>query len=127
MSVKCQKKKSKPIFRKIWQFSLADFDCAAKLLDAIEWEEILPNDVKSYRADLKTHFLQVMELCIPQAMIKFKKAVLWMNSAIGKAIKKRDSLFRIAKRSRKPTDRAKYNAQWNKVCIHDSAKQTIIF
>ena len=38
-----------------------------------------------------------------------------MNSAIGKAIKKRDSLFRIAKRSRKPTDRAKYNAQRNKV------------
>ena len=38
-----------------------------------------------------------------------------MNSAIGKAIKKRDSLFHIAKCSRKPTDRAKYDAQRNKV------------
>ena len=115
MSVKCQKKKSKPIVRKIWRFSFADFDRAAELLNAIEWEEILPNDVESYWADLKTYFLQRMEMCIPQAMIKFKKTVPWMNNAIGKAIKKRDSLFRIAKCSRKPTD------------IHDSAKQTVVF
>ena len=38
-----------------------------------------------------------------------------MNSAIGKEIKKRDSLFRAATHSGKPADRNKYNSQRNKV------------
>ena len=104
--------------RKAWWYSLADFDRAAELLDAFEWEEILPDDVESYWAAFK---LQVMKMCIPQAMIKFTKNIPWTNSAIGKAIKKRDSynLFRIAKHSRKPTNQIKYNTQQNN---HDSAK-----
>ena len=98
--MKYQKKRSKPIVRKVWRYPLADFDRAAELLDTTEWEEILPDDVESYWAAFKSYFLQVMEMCIPHAMIKFTKNVPWMNSAIGKAIKKRDSLFRIAKHSR---------------------------
>ena len=51
VSMKCLKKRSKPIIREIWWYSHTDFDCAAELVGAIEWEEILPDDVESYRAD----------------------------------------------------------------------------
>ena len=57
----------------------------------------------------------MMEICILHAIIKCKRNVPWMNSAIGKEIKKRDSLFRAATRSGKPGDRIKYNSQRNKV------------
>ena len=115
MSMKCLKKRSKSIVRKIWRYSQADFDRAAKLLDVIEWDQILPDDAESYWTDLKAYFLQVMEMCIPHGMIKAKKNVPWMDNAIGKAIKKRDALFHVAKRSGKLSDRAKYNTQQNKV------------
>ena len=114
--MKCLKKRSKSIVRKIWRYSQADFDHAAKLLDAIEWDQILPDDAESYWTDcLKMYFLQVMEMCIPHAMIEAKKNVPWMINAIGKVIKKRDALFRGSKRSGKLSDRAKYNTLWNKV------------
>ena len=107
-----------------WRYSLTDFDRTAELLDVIEWEEILPDDVESYWTALKSYFLQVMEMCIPHAVIKFTKNVPWMNSAIGNAIKKRVSLFLIAKRSSKPTDRIKYNIQQNKVSMIRQSKQS---
>ena len=54
-------------------------------------------------------------MCILHGMIKAKKNVPWMNNAIGKAVKKRDALFHVAKYSGKLSDRAKYNTQRNKV------------
>lgn len=66
-------------------------------------------------AAMESYFLQVMEICIPHAMIKCRENIPWMNSTISKEIKKRDSFFHAATRSGKPTDRIKYNSQRNKV------------
>ncbi len=54
-----------------------------------------------------------MEMCIPNAVVELKRNFPWMNREISLAIKKRNSLFRIAKRSRKSADRAKYAVKIN--------------
>ena len=40
-----------------------------------------------------------MQICIPRARVKTKTNVPWMNQTIRKAIKKRDSLFCVVKRT----------------------------
>ena len=59
--------------------------------------------------------MQIMELCIPHVMTKVKRNVPWMNSGIIKAIKHRNRLFPIAKRSDRPIDRIKYNVKRNQI------------
>ena len=56
-----------------------------------------------------------MQMCVPRATVKVKTSVPWMNQAIRKAMKKRDSLFRVAKRSSDPTHWSKYKHQRNYV------------
>ena len=57
----------------------------------------------------------LMESCIPNAMLKLKRNVPWMNRAIADAIKRRNALFRAAKCSGQPLDRAKYNLKRNEL------------
>ena len=56
-----------------------------------------------------------LELCIPHVMTKVKRNVPWMNSSIVKAIKHRNRLFRIAKRTDRPIDRIKYNVKRHQI------------
>ena len=60
-------RKPKPVTRKIWRYALADFDRAMELLDTIEWTSTLSDDVNAY---WKTSFMQIMEMCIPKAVVK---------------------------------------------------------
>ena len=49
--------------------------------------------------------MQIMEICI----------LPWVNKSILKAIRKRNTLFRIAKQTGKQMDQAKYKAKRNQV------------
>ena len=76
------KKSSKTIKRKVWRYSLADWDRASELLDSIDWDFLLPQDVESYWSAWKIYFMQVMELCIPHTTAKIKNNPPWMNEEI---------------------------------------------
>ena len=118
ISTKSCRNRSKRVIRKIWRYDQADFDQAMELLDSVEWNSILlPDDVSvdAYWSTWKRCFLQIMEICIPHAVLKLKRNVPWMNRAIADAIKQRNVLFHTAKRSGRPLDRAKYNLKRNKV------------
>ena len=106
-------RKPKPVTRKILRYALADFDRAMELLDTVEWTSTLSHDVNVYWSNWKTSFLQIMEMCIPNAVVKLKRNLPWMNNEISQAIKKRNSLFRIAKSSGKPADRERYTVKRN--------------
>lgn len=108
-------KSTKAVPRKIWRYSLADWDRAAELLDCIEWDSLLPSNIDQHWRNWKSYFLQVMEICIPHTAAKVKKGLPWINKKILNAIKKRDALFRTAKITGKPTDRDKYNQKRNQV------------
>ena len=56
-----------------------------------------------------------MAICIPHTAAKVKEDLPCINKEILNTIKKRDALFRIAKTTGKPTDRAKYNQKRNQV------------
>ena len=66
MTTKSPVKRSKPVSRRIWRYTLADFDRAAELLDTIEWTNLLPDNVDDFWSAWKTYFLQIMEICIPK-------------------------------------------------------------
>ena len=117
LSVQLHKSTSKPQLRKIWRYNYADFDRAMELLDEIEWETLLNgSDVDLYWSSLKNYFLQVMEICIPNAVVKVKKDLPWLNRTIKKAIQKQDTLYRkLKQRNCTAVDRAKYNTMRNQV------------
>ena len=115
MTTKSPVKRSKPVSRRIWRYTLADFNRAAELLDTIEWTNLLPDNVDDFWSAWKTYFLQIMEICIPNANVKVKKNIPWMNKGISVAIKQRNKLFQVAKRTGKSSDRIKYNLKRNHV------------
>ena len=116
LSARIRKSTPKPHVRRIWRYNYADFDKAMELLDEIEWESLLnESDVDLYWSALKNYFLQVMEVCIPNAIVKVKKDLPWLNHDIKKAIQKRDSLYRRLKRSGTPANRGKYSTMRNRV------------
>ena len=79
---------------------MADFDRAAELLDTTEWNNLLPDNVDALWSAWKTYFLQIMEICIPNAIIKVKN-IPWINKDISVGIKQRNKLFQTVKRSGK--------------------------
>ena len=78
---------------------------------------LLPDSVDAFWLAWKTYFLQVMEICIPNANVKVKKNVPWMNKEIAVVNKQRNKLFRTFKHSGKSSDRAQYNLKRNQVII----------
>ena len=60
--------------RKIWRYALADYDLAHEMLSAIDWNALLQStDVNMCWSLWHTKFLQVMEVCIPQSVLKARK------------------------------------------------------
>ena len=117
--------KPKPVAKKIWRYNLGDFERAAELLESVEWSLMIPpGSVDSYWSHWKAYFLQIMELCIPCVHTKTNTNVPWMNNTIAKAIKKRDALFRTAKRTCRLSDLTRYKLQRNKtVSLLRNSKQ----
>ena len=69
-----------------------------------------------FQPTLKNYFLQVMEICIPNAVVKVKKDLPWLNRTIKKAIQKWDTLYwKLKWRNCTAVDRAKYNTMRNQV------------
>ena len=116
MSTKLKKNPLKPQLRNVWRYNLADFNQAVELLDSVEWEALLDeSDVDVYWSSFKHYFLQIMEICIPHALVKTKRNIPWFNKEIKQAIRKRNQLHRQAKVIRSAESEAKFRAMRNKV------------
>ena len=109
------RKPEKAVPRKVWRYSLADWQKAIELIECIEWDSILSREVDERWNDWKNCFLQVMELCIPHTTAQVRRNLPWLNKGILNAIKKRDTLFRTAKATGKSRDRERYNQKRNQV------------
>ena len=89
------KRCKKSSIRRVWQYSLADFDRAAELLDSVDWDSILPHDVDAYWSAWKNYFLQIMDICTPHSVVKIKRNLPWINKSIVNAIRKRNTYFTL--------------------------------
>ena len=102
--------------KKIWRYAFADFDLANEILSAIDWSALLSwNDVNSCWSSWRSKFLQVMETCIPQAVLKARRNLPWLNKSVVQAMRKRNLLFNTAKKSNSTSDWKKYKCIRNKV------------
>ena len=86
--------------RKIWRYAFADYDLAHEMLSAIDWNSLLQStDVNMCWSIWHTKFMQVMDACIPQSVLKARKNLPWLTNPVIQAMRRRNSLFRAAKRS----------------------------
>ena len=108
ITTKCNPKRSG---RNVWAYAYANFEFAQEMLDAVNCSSLFEStDVNDCWSIWHANFMQVMEACIPQSVLKARKArknLLWLTKPYVQAMRKRNSYFCAAKRS-------KYNLLWNK-------------
>ena len=102
--------------RMIWRYFHADFDRACELLDSTNWDSIsATNDVNSCWAKWHPRFLEIMEECIPQVVLRSRKNLPWLTKAVTQASRKCNFLFRAAKHSKSLVFYQRYRAAHNRV------------
>ena len=85
--------------RCVWRYHHADFERANNLLCDVELEEMLdPSNIQISWSRFKTTFLDIMEQCIPRAVLPNRKNLPWLNKII-QLIRKRNLYFKKAHRS----------------------------
>ena len=100
----------------MWRYTHANFDLACELLDSTDWDLLFcSGDVNECWSNWKSRFLQVMELCVPQSTLRSRRNLPWLTKTIVQAIRRRNSLFRVAKRSKSSASYQKYRAARNRV------------
>lgn len=75
----------------------------------------ISNDVNSRWLTWRSKFLQVMETCIPQAVLKARRNLPWLNKSVVQAMRKCNLLFNTAKKSNSAGNWEKYKCIRNKV------------
>ena len=99
--------------RTIWRYDFADWDRACDLISSTDWESVLDfDDVNDCWLNLKSHFLEIIELCVPKAVLPKRQNLPWLTKPIIQAIRRRNLLFKQAKLS---GDFTKYKACRNKI------------
>ena len=102
----------------IWRYAYADFDLANEMLTAIDWSTLLTSkDVNTSWLNWRSKFLQDMEACIPQAVLKARKNLPWLTKTVTQAMRKRNLMFNTAKKSNSPRDWKKYKCVRNRVVV----------
>ena len=102
--------------RKVWLYKQGDYLKAQKCIAETDWNSILSSDDIDIVATRWTDmFLTIMEQCIPTRYLPTKHNLPWLTSHIMKCIRKRTSLFRRAKKSKKTSDMLQYKKMRNKV------------
>ena len=84
ISIKSPKRVSKAVHRRIWKYSLADFDAMADFLD----EPYHMGHVDSCWANWKNCFLRIMELIL-------NRRLPWINHTIIQAMRKCKVLYKL--------------------------------
>ena len=117
LSISAGQKKSvpKPKSRKIWRYAHNDYDRGCELLESTDWSSLFRSgDVNTCWANWKARFLEVMQLCIPQSTVYSCRNLPWLNKRVMQAIRKRDALFRKAKKCKSFAVFQKYRAARNR-------------
>ena len=107
VTMRCQHMSYYPTCRRqVWRYKHANFERANELLCDIEIEDIIdPYNIQDSWSCFKTTFLDIMEQCIPRAILPCRKNLPWMNKEIIQLIRKRNLYFRKAHRSGNDGDR----------------------
>ena len=116
-----------PCCRSVWRYNRADFDLANELLCETDFEQILvPGDIQASWIQFKTVFLDIMEQCIPSAVLPDRHNLPWLTKEIIQLIRKRDRYFKRARQG-SVADRAKFRELRNRVVAKLRAEKKSFF
>ena len=102
--------------RKIWRYSLANFERACERFNETDWDSLFASsDVNICWSNWKARFLEVMLECIPQSTLRTRRNLPWLTKSITQAIRRRNALFKAHKRSKSTPMYQKYRAARNRV------------
>ena len=88
--------------RKVWLYKHGDFEMASRLIEGTDWNNLLTgNDIDVVAQNWTDKFLSIMEQCIPHRYLRKRHNLPWLTKNIVQLIRKRNILFRRAKRSGK--------------------------
>ena len=97
--------------RQVWRYKHANFERASELLCDIEIEDVIdPFNIQDSWSCFNTTFLDIMEQCIPRAILPCRKNLPWLNKEIIQLIRKRNLYFRKVHRSGNNGDRIMFKS-----------------
>ena len=94
---------------------MADFEMARNLLSEVDWDDIIDeSDVNKSLRDWESCFMEIMEKCIPKGVLPRRKNPPWLTKNLLRAMRKRNSLFRRARKTNHPNHWKYFRAYRNK-------------
>ena len=102
--------------RTVWRYALAYFEKANALIAEADWS-FLQNekDIDTVWTKWNDVFMTIMDSCIPKATISTNRNLPWMNHNIKKKLRKRNWVYRKAKKTDCPSLRTKYKSLRNEL------------
>ena len=102
--------------KKIWRYNHADVNSAVNMIAEIDWDTILSSsDVDDCWMRWHTTFMRIMEACIPSATPRRRKNLPWLTKPVIQLMRRRNALFRAARKTKKETIQTKYKSVRNKL------------
>lgn len=94
--------------RTIWMYKYADWPRTQRLIDETNWNSLISDDINASWDCWQQRFLEIMEECIPQKSLPNCRNLPWLSKCIIQLMRRRNMLFRRAKRTNKKSDFVKY-------------------
>ena len=119
LEIECKDTSSRTYSRRrtIWRYAHADFNKACDLILETDWKAIIcERDIEKSWSQWQEAFLSIMEKCIPKKVLPPKRRNLpWLNKSMIQSMRRRNALFRKAKRSNNPMHLSQYKHARNKI------------
>ena len=87
--------------RSVWLYKYVDFNRACELIEETDWDSLLSEYVDESTVRWTERYLAIMEQCIPRHSVRRKHNLPWLPTNIVRHIRKRNTMFQKAKRSKK--------------------------
>ena len=122
----CQQVQSQP--RTIWRYAHADFGKACELINSTDWDALIVNhDVNLSLHNWEHPFLQIMDVCIPKGTLPKRQNLPWVSKNVLRAMRKRNRLYKRAKKTGTVTHMKNYKTLRNKVVAMLRANKKLFF
>ena len=102
--------------RTVWRYTHADFAKASRMISETGWDKLFSEDIDLYCARWQQTFLSIMEQCIPKKVLPPRRRNLpWLSKSLVQSMRRRNCLFKKAKRTSDPTYKSQYKSVRNRV------------
>ena len=101
--------------RAIWKYAQADFTKACRLIDDTNWDALLGDDINDSLHNWQTKFMEIIEECIPKKVLPKRRNLPWMTTKLTRGMRKRNSLYKRARKIGNPAIYQKYKQVRNNV------------